>query len=119
MTAHRKSEEARFGEKCANLARTLGWIAIHFHDSRRQVRTKDGRRIMVGDKDAKGWPDWTFIHEGRGILLFRELKVPPNDLTDDQTRILNALAATGADVDVWRPADWPLIEATFNRRNPS
>lgn len=97
------------------LARVCGWLVWHAHDSRRAV-VKDGRTVFVGDRDFIGWPDLTLIHPGRGIALFREIKVPPNKPTPDQLLALNALQACGLDAGVWVPADWPLIESTLQRK---
>lgn len=85
------------------LARRLGWRVMHLHDSRRQV---SGGRV-IGDKDAKGWPDLTLVHPGRGRILFRELKSAKGRLTPEQTSWLDTLQACGLDAAVWRPADWP------------
>ena len=104
-----------------SLARRCGWNVWSFRDSRREVRDRTtGERKFVGDRDAEGWPDLTLAHPGRGIILFRELKVPPNDLTDAQRICLTTLKACGMDAAVWRPADMPGITATLtrSRRNP-
>lgn len=96
-------------------ARAAGWFVWHFHDSRREVR-KNGKRILVGDNDAKGFPDLVLVHPGRGVTLFRELKVPPNKPTQAQRETLHVLSAAGNNAGVWTPADWPTILATLTGR---
>jgi hypothetical protein len=50
-----------------------------------------------------GYPDWTIC--GPQGVLFRELKRQGKNPTPAQRQWLDALAATGQDVGVWRPED--------------
>ncbi|MFE6228925.1 VRR-NUC domain-containing protein [Cellulosimicrobium sp. NPDC057862] len=72
------------------VARDLGFLVYHTHDSR---------------KSERGWPDLVLVHPTRGRLLYRELKQQKRYPTPEQRKWLAALAATGADVGVWRPLD--------------
>ena len=72
-------------------AQRLGWLVYHTHDSRRS---------------QPGFPDLVLVHPGRGRILYRELKTMTGKVTTDQQKWLDALAAAGADVGVWRPTDW-------------
>lgn len=113
-------------------ARSLGWTAWHFHDSRRQVE-RDGQKFLVGDNDAKGFPDLVLAHPRWGIA-FVELKT---DKTDSKVRpdqlvalraiaagiaasVLGETAAAGAGrliVHVWRPRDLaPVVLPALNGR---
>ncbi|HEX3331846.1 MAG TPA: VRR-NUC domain-containing protein [Gaiellales bacterium] len=58
-----------------------------------------------------GWPDLTLCRDG--VLLFRELKTDTGRLSPEQRRWEDDLQACGMDVSVWRPRDWPVIEATL------
>lgn len=61
---------------------------------------------MVGDTDAKGWPDLVLVHPGIGRILFRELKSDKGNPTPEQTEWLTVLRTSGLDACVWRPGDW-------------
>lgn len=50
-----------------------------------------------------GFPDDVLIVHGR--VMYRELKSQTGRVRPDQRIVLAALAAAGADVDIWRPAD--------------
>ena len=56
------------------LFRANGWLASHFHDSRKQVRGNGGEYRLVGDRDASGFPDTVATHPGLQEVLFMELK---------------------------------------------
>lgn len=75
-------------------ARAFGWAAYHTHDSRRS---------------APGFPDLVLARPPR--LLFVELKTETGRVAPAQQAWLDTLAACGAQVAVWRPSDWPLVEA--------
>ena len=77
-------------EKVIRLARSLGWLVYHTHDSRRSV---------------KGFPDLVLVHPRRGVL-WRELKTMKGRLTAEQTEWLTELGAAGQDAKVWRPDQW-------------
>ena len=64
------------------------WLVYHTHDSRRS---------------AAGYPDLTLARGTR--LVFAELKSAKGKVTHAQQAWLDALAATGAEVYVWRPPD--------------
>ena len=81
--------EKRLQEGILQAARLLGWMAYHTHDSRRS---------------APGYPDLTLVRGSR--LIFAELKSAKGRLTGPQRAWTEALKATGAEVYVWRPADW-------------
>ncbi len=93
--------EAAFQKMVITLARLCGWRVYHTYDSRRS---------------QAGFPDLVLI---RGqLLLFVELKTDTGRVTAEQKAWLAALAEAGQDVWVWRPADWPAIEAILARENP-
>jgi hypothetical protein len=46
----------------------------------------------------KGWPDYTILHKGRVLCV--ELKVPVNDISEDQREVFAELTVTENDVFV-------------------
>ena len=81
--------EAQLQELVEQMAPTFGWHVWHVTDARRQ--------------DLEGVPD-VIAYRGPRLLL-AELKVPGRTTTDVQAVHLEALAATGAEVYLWYPAD--------------
>ena len=78
------------------LMRDLGLTGFHVEKS---LDVEKNRKNV----SVKGWPDWS-IRGPRGVL-FRELKSQRGRVEPEQREWLDALAAAGADVDVWRPED--------------
>lgn len=103
-----RESEAQFQSAVVDLARRCGFRVAHFHDSRRQVH---GR--LVGDRDAAGWPDLVLCRPP--VLLIVELKTDRGAVNTRQLDWLQALHECGARTAVWRPADWPDIQATLAR----
>lgn len=83
-------KEAALQAQVARMARALGWLTYHTHDSRRS--------------DA-GFPDLVLVNARQGRLLFRELKTVKGRLRPEQQLWLEALGAAGFDAGVWRPGD--------------
>jgi VRR-NUC domain len=115
MPARSMITERVFQRGVVELAKAHGWKCAHFHDSRRQVRKRDGSYETIGDKDAAGFPDLVLVREGR--LIFAELKREKGRLSTRQSEWLHLLGMVeGASqlavlVCVWRPRDWGRIEA--------
>jgi hypothetical protein len=109
--------EAQFQKLVLDYARLNGYLAFHLTDARRPAR-RNGKLVWVGDKDATGYPDCTFVHPRRGDLFVAELKSddPRSKPTAAQLQWLEAFRAAGVDAYVWRPSDLNAIEARFARR---
>lgn len=90
--------EAALQVRVIALARQLGYLAYHTHDSRRS---------------QPGYPDLHLVSVKRGVSLFRELKRERGRISAAQQAWLVALRAAGADVGVWRPTD--LLDGTVLR----
>jgi hypothetical protein len=71
------------------LARRLGWLAYHTHDSRRS---------------AAGFPDLVLCRPPR--VVFAELKREGERPRLEQREWLEALAQAGAETYLWTPAEW-------------
>ena len=87
--------EADFQQLVIDCAKLFGWRYYFTHDSR---------------KSPAGFPDLTLIR--KGVLIFAELKTEKGQVSIAQAEWLNDLDAC-AMVRVWRPSDWPEIEATL------
>ncbi len=61
------------------------------------------------DRSPAGFPDLWLTRNG--VLLVRELKRDGKVPTDAQQHWLRALRLAGVDAKVWRPQDWPAIQA--------
>lgn len=93
---HPLMTEADFQRQVTDLADRLGWD---------WWRTPDSRRTNPG------FPDLVLA---RGdVALFRELKTERGRVRPEQGACLLALRGAGIDAKVWRPKDWPEIEATL------
>lgn len=88
--------EADYQKRITDLCDWLGLRWFHSGDSRRD--------------SCAGYPDLTIV--GPGGLIFAELKTERGRVTDDQFDWLGALSAHQPAL-VWRPSDWPLVEATL------
>jgi hypothetical protein len=84
------SRERDFQAAVCELAKTLGCLVYHTHDSRRS---------------EAGFPDLVIV--GRHGVIFRELKTATGRVTPEQHLWVTFLARGGANVAVWRPEDWP------------
>lgn len=100
--------ETQLQEQITELAHMLDWESMHV---RRSVKGESGGWVTA--TSVVGWPDLVLWHPKRGRILYRELKSATGKLTADQQRVLLSLRDAGADVDVWRPADWNEIESTL------
>ena len=90
--------EAVLQTKCEQVARELGWLAYHTHDSRRS---------------QAGFPDCVFLHPTSGRLVIRELKTMKGTASTDQKKWLAAFELAGVDTGIWRPIDY-LNETVIN-----
>lgn len=102
--AYRALSEKQFQTQVVNLARENGWLVAHFHDSRKMVVRPDGSRFMVGDKDARGFPDLCLVRGNRA--LFWELKKELGKTTEYQDEWLERLRMCGLEARVVRPSDF-------------
>lgn len=91
--------EAELQTAVIDTARVLGYLVAHF----RPAETKQGWRTPV-QADGKGFPD--LVLTGRRRVIFAELKNEKRPLEPEQRVWLEALAVAGAEVYLWRPADW-------------
>jgi hypothetical protein len=55
-------------------------------------------------QSARGWPDLFMVRDGRALAA--ELKRDGRTPTPAQVEWLKALERAGAEVHIWRPADW-------------
>jgi hypothetical protein len=72
---------------------STGWLGYHTFDSRHSV---------------EGFPDWVGLRDERMVVA--ELKTETGRVSAAQTRWLEAFAAVGAEVYIWRPSDWPEVQ---------
>jgi hypothetical protein len=93
-----RETEADFMQRVRDLARACGWVSFHTLGA--------GARGM-----EPGWPDLTIMRPPR--IIFRELKAEKGTLSLAQKSVLDGLERCCLDVGVWRPSDWPEIEATL------
>lgn len=91
--------EAALQTQVIALAKTLGYLVYHTHDSRRS---------------HKGWPDLVLAHPDRNRFLIRELKSQRGYPTPEQREWLAALTALGIDAGIWRPID--LFDGTIQKQ---
>jgi VRR-NUC domain len=91
----RATTEKAFQQSVVDLARLLQWRVFYVRDSR---------------GSPGGWPDLTLCKDR---LLFRELKAERGRLSLEQEAWGELLTRAGCDWAVWRPPDWPAIEATL------
>lgn len=108
-----KLTEKQFQRQVIELAQLCGWRVAHFRPA--MVRAEGGKVKYVTpvQADGKGFPDLVLAHAKRRQLVFAELKTDTRRTTFEQDMWLKALAAAGADVFCWRPADWSFIEAVL------
>ena len=92
--------EADFQSAIIKLAHATGWLVHHT----RCVRTPRGYQTPVqGDV---GFPDLVLAKGGRVVLA--ELKTDKGKTSAAQREWIEASGA-----ELWRPSDWPAIEALF------
>ena len=102
MTTLPKITEAEFMAQVIDLATVLGWYTAHF----RPALTSRGWRTPVQGVLGKGFPDLVLV---RDRVIFAELKRDGANLTPEQELVLDQLVIAGAEVRVWRPADFDRI----------
>lgn len=100
--------EASFQAQVVDLAHLCGWRTMHV---RRTVGRRNGRPAWQTATSIDGWPDLCLWRPGWFLAV--ELKTDRGRLTAAQAEVLASLRDAGVDVRVWRPADWPDIEATL------
>ncbi len=87
--------EAEWQRTVTDLARTLGYLIYHTQDSRRS---------------ASGFPDLVLV---RDRVIFAELKTERGRMTGAQHWWVSTLRVARAEVYVWRPSDYDMVERTL------
>lgn len=90
--------EKAWQDQLVQLATLYGWKHYHPFDSRRSVA---------------GWPDLVLVRPPE--LLIVELKTDHGRVRPNQQEWLDALAACGVEVDVWRPRDFEAVHDRLRR----
>ena len=87
----RKKEEEQLQDSIIALAKLLGYLHYHTHDSRRS---------------PEGFPDLVLVHKKTGILIFIECKSKSGTLSCSQGNWATALIKSSARYFILRPKDW-------------
>lgn len=95
--------EAAWKSKVTQAARLCGWLTYHTYDSRRS---------------DEGFPDLVLVRER---VIFAELKTnaKQSKLSNMQVVWKQSLEDAGAEIYVWRPADWDEITKLLAKRKRS
>ena len=91
--------EKAFQSDVMRVAKMLGWLCYHTYDSRRS---------------ASGFPDLVLVRER---ILYRELKVGKNKLSQSQELWRDSIMDAGGDWAEWRETDMDDIVADLSRKN--
>ena len=91
--------EKAFQSDVMRVAKMLGWLCYHTYDSRRS---------------ASGFPDLVLVRER---ILYRELKVGKNKLSQSQELWRDSIMDAGGDWAEWRETDMDDIVADLSRRS--
>jgi hypothetical protein len=83
--------EEQLQNKILQLAKELGWLSYHAHDSRRS---------------NPGWPDLVLVHPVQRRLIIWELKSAKGRPTPAQLAWITALRNVGLNVAIKKPEDW-------------
>lgn len=89
-------QESRWQATVERYFRQLGWSTYHTWSS---------------IKSSPGFPDLAAWHPLAGQVVFAELKTEKGKVTVSQASTLADLAASGAEVYLWRPSDMDEIMA--------
>lgn len=98
-------KEADFQKAIIDLARRLGWRVAHF-----RVSQTDERWMTPVAADGKGFPDLVLVRER---IVWIEVKAEKGRVRPDQVEWIDALRNAGAEVHIWRPSQWTLIEGVL------
>ncbi len=92
-----KMTEKEWLSQVLQLARANNWLCYHTRDARRS---------------DPGFPDLVMVRDGR--LIFAELKTEKGRMSKAQINWAWELRqVAGLHVQVWRPSDWPQVEAAL------
>lgn len=87
--------EAAFLDQVRDLAQLRGWATYHTHNSLHS---------------EPGFPDLVLVSARQHRTIFAELKKQNGVVSGSQRIWLNALAAAGNEVALWRPSDMEEIQ---------
>ena len=90
--------EAQFQATVTEAFGVSGWWVFHHPDSRRTT---------------PGYPDLTLIHPD-GRLVYAELKTATGKVRPEQRAVIDALRRGGHQAFIWRPDDWPAVQAVIS-----
>jgi len=103
--------ESEFTHWLIDHAQWCGWHVTHF----RPAMMRSGRWATALQGNA-GFPDLVLVHDGiGGGVIFAELKVGKNKVSDKQQTWIDRLQAAGAEAHVWRPSDMWQISRRLKR----
>ena len=100
-----KALEAEFEAAVVDLAHMFGWSVMAVRPA---IRGNKGDWSTPWKYDGEGWPDLTLVNPERQAIIFAELKMPPNKVTDRQAEWLDRLARV----------DCPDGDAVIDRTEP-
>jgi len=113
--AYRAISEKDFQRQITDLAEMYGWEWRHFKDSRKAV-VRGGKTFLVGDDDAKGWPDLVLVRPPELVII--EVKKELGKTSPEQDHWLDLLSGCGVDTFVARPSTFDEIRVRLTAPRP-
>lgn len=99
-----KISENEFLSQVIKFASLNGWKCAHFRAS----LNRRGKWQTAVQADGAGFPDLVLVRER---VIWAELKSENGKQTNEQVDWYTWLQDADQEVYVWRPSDWPNIEA--------
>lgn len=112
-----KLTERRFQQQVVQYAELMGWHVRHDSATNQRATCRRCRAPLACAtcgtpvtivRNAPGLLDLLLVRRPR--VIWAELKSERGKMTDDQLVTFRDLRASGQDVYLWRPSDWPTIE---------